>query len=88
MNSTEVLVSSYATRYHKPNDHILTSEDTINKKFWDELLAYFPLTRHGWLKKRRVQKLFYCCLCIRCRGNVLPSRCLATIVGYTYIHKD
>jgi hypothetical protein len=51
------------------------------------------LIRHGPHWKRRVQQFFHSCLCIRYRGNVstepmrsndrgiLPSRCLATIVG-------
>jgi hypothetical protein len=42
----------------------------FSKKFWVELIAYFPLIR-------RVQQFCYCCLCIRCSGNVfkepLPS---------------
>jgi hypothetical protein len=49
------------------------------------------LIRHGPHWKRRVQQFFYCCMCMRYRGNVstepmpsndkgfLPSRCLATI---------
>jgi hypothetical protein len=60
--------------------------------FGNEFLAYFPylkqevlgrtnrllsLIRHGWHWKRRVEQLFYCCVCIRYRGNVstdpLPS---------------
>jgi hypothetical protein len=44
-----------------------------NKKFWEEL----PLIRHGPHRKQLVQQFFYCCMCIRCRGNVftepLPS---------------
>jgi hypothetical protein len=35
------------------------------------------LIRHGPQRKRRVQQFFYCCVCIRYRGNVsnepLPS---------------
>jgi hypothetical protein len=42
----------------------------INKKFWEELIAYFPLIRHGLHRKRRIQQFFYCCVCIRCSGNV------------------
>jgi hypothetical protein len=37
-------------------------------KFWEELIAYFPSVWHGPHTKRRLQ-----------HGNVLPSRCLATI---------
>jgi hypothetical protein len=47
---------------------------TKYNKLWEKLIASFLLIRHG---KRRVQHLFYCCVCIRCHGNVftepLPS---------------
>jgi hypothetical protein len=33
----------------------------INGKFWGELMAYFPLIRHGPHKPRRLQQ-FYCCV--------------------------
>jgi hypothetical protein len=43
----------------------------MNKKFWEELIAYFSLIRNGQHRKRRLQKIF------RCSGNVftepLPS---------------
>jgi hypothetical protein len=46
------------------------------KKFWEELIDYFPLILHRLHKKRRLQQSFYC-LCILCRLNVftepLPS---------------
>jgi hypothetical protein len=61
------MASDHAFQYHKIQ----------NKKCWEELIAYFPLTGHGQHRKRRVQQFFYCCVCIRCRGNVftepLPS---------------
>jgi hypothetical protein len=48
-----------------------------NKNFCKELIAYFPLVQHEPHRKRLVQQLFYCCVCIRCSGNVftepLPS---------------
>jgi hypothetical protein len=28
------------------------------KKFWEELMSYFPLIRHGPRRKRRLQKIF------------------------------
>jgi hypothetical protein len=47
------------------------------KKFWEELIVYFPSIRHGPHRKRRVKQFFYCCMCICCRGNIftepLPS---------------
>jgi hypothetical protein len=42
-----------------------------NKKFWEELIAYFPLIRHGPHTKRGVQQFFYCCMC--CSGNVFTE---------------
>jgi hypothetical protein len=48
-----------------------------NKEFCEELIVYFPFTWHEPNIKRRVQQFFYCCMCIRFRGNVLQGRCLA-----------
>jgi hypothetical protein len=45
----------------------------INNKFWEELIACFPLIRRGPYRKRRVQQLFYCLVCIRYRGNVFTK---------------
>jgi hypothetical protein len=44
-----------------------------NKEFWEELIAYFSLIPHAPHRKRRVQQLFYCCMCIRYRGNVFTE---------------
>jgi hypothetical protein len=41
-----------------------------NKKFWEELIAYYPLIRHGRHRNRRVQQFLYCCVCVRCSVNV------------------
>jgi hypothetical protein len=46
------------------------------------------LIRHGPHRKRLVQQVLYCCVCIRCRGNVIRGRCLVTIGGYRYRHRD
>jgi hypothetical protein len=50
-------------------------------KFWEELIAYFPLIRHGpHIKSSR---------CLATIRGLLPSRCLATIAGgYTDTHTD
>jgi hypothetical protein len=48
-----------------------------NKKFWEELIAYFPLTRHGPQRKRSLQNVFIA------SGTSLLSCYLATIRGYT-----
>jgi hypothetical protein len=58
-------------RYSNPPPH------GHNKKFWEELIAYFPLIRHESHRKRRLEQFFCCCVCICCHGNVysepLPS---------------
>jgi hypothetical protein len=33
-------------------------EDKSNKKFWEELIVYFPLIRRGPDRKRRLQQFF------------------------------
>jgi hypothetical protein len=48
----------------------------INKKFWTELITYFPLIRHGPHWKRGLQ--FFVAA-----GTSLPSCYLVTIGGYT-----
>jgi hypothetical protein len=47
----------------------------LNKKFWEELIAYFPFIRHGANIKRRLQKFFIAA------GTSLPSCYLATKGG-------
>jgi hypothetical protein len=66
----------------------ITIEETVTfqffikkKRFWEKVIADFPLMPRGRRTKRRVQQFVYCCVCICCRCNVLPSRCLATIAG-------
>jgi hypothetical protein len=51
-------------------------ESHYYKKFWEELIAYFLLTRHEPRKKQRLQQFFVAA------GNFLPSRYLVTIGGY------
>jgi hypothetical protein len=53
-----------------------------NKKFWEELIAYFPFIRHEPHRKRRLQRFFFAA------GTSLPSRYLATIGGYTERPRD
>jgi hypothetical protein len=48
-------------------------EIKINKKFWEELIAYFPLIH--------VEQFFYCCVCIRCRRNVFAKPLLSKDTG-------
>jgi hypothetical protein len=59
-----------------------------NKKFWEELTAYFPLIRHGPHRKRRLQQFFYCCVSIYCRGNIFTEPLPVMIAGYTCRHTD
>jgi hypothetical protein len=40
----------------------------LNKEISEELIAYFPLIRHGPNRARRLQQS-YSCECIRCRSN-------------------
>jgi hypothetical protein len=49
----------------------------LNKKLGEDLIAYFPLIRHEPHRKRRFQQFQ------DAAGMYLPSRCLATIRGYT-----
>jgi hypothetical protein len=41
-----------------------------NKKYWEELMAYFPLILHQPHTERHAQQFFYWYMCICCRGNV------------------
>jgi hypothetical protein len=53
-----------------------------NKKFWEELIAYFPLIRHGPHRKQRVHPAVLLLLHVFiAAGKSLSSRCLATIGG-------
>jgi hypothetical protein len=67
-----------------------------NKKFWEELIAYFPLIGYGPQKMTRPTIL----LLLQSNSSsivafvfvavvmFLPSPCLARIGGYTYRHTD
>jgi hypothetical protein len=48
-----------------------------NKKFWEQLIAYFPLILHGPHRKRRLQQIFVA------PGKSLLRCYLVTIRGYT-----
>jgi hypothetical protein len=59
----------------------------INREKWREhevlgrINRLLSLIRHGPHWRRRVQKFFYCCVCIVNEVTFLSSRCLATIRG-------
>jgi hypothetical protein len=52
-----------------------------NKKFWEELIAYFPLIRHGQHRKQCVN--IGACVLVTA-VTFLPNRCLVT---YIYRHR-
>jgi hypothetical protein len=60
---------------------------TVNKKFSEELIAYFPLISLAPRRKRGVQQLFYCCVCIYCHGNVFTKPLPSKDKGYTHRHR-
>jgi hypothetical protein len=55
------------------------------KTFLENQIACLHLIWHGSHRKRRIQQLFYRCVAA---VMILPGRCLATIGGYTYRHRD
>jgi hypothetical protein len=52
-----------------------------NKKFWKELIAYFPMIRHGPHIKRRLQQFFVGA------GMYLPSCYISKLRGYRQTHR-
>jgi hypothetical protein len=44
-----------------------------NKKFWEELIAYFPWYDTGRIENEASEQFFYCWMCIRCRGKVFTE---------------
>jgi hypothetical protein len=43
------------------------------KKFWEQLITFFPLIWDGPHRKWCFQQFFYCCLCIRWGSNVFTE---------------
>jgi hypothetical protein len=41
-------------------------------KFWQELVAFFPMIRNA-PNRKGVQQFFYCCVCIRFHGEVVTK---------------
>jgi hypothetical protein len=75
-----------ASRTH---NKIVTSSTEKNKKFWEELIAYFPVIRHKLNSKWRVRQFFHCCVCIRCRSNVFTDPLHSNDKGiYIQTHKS
>jgi hypothetical protein len=97
--SQDVLWSTTKNRSHdtrSPGSHSITTQIQIKKEVLGTTNHLLSVIRHGPHWKRRVQLFFYCCLCIRYRGNVSTepltsngkgiftetSRCLATTRGF------
>jgi hypothetical protein len=58
-----------------------------SKKFWEELIVYFPLVRHGQYGNRSNYSSIIVCVFFAA-VTYLPGCCLATRGGYTYRHID
>jgi hypothetical protein len=58
--------------------------DVSYKKFWEELIACFPLIRHGPYIKLSVQQFFYFCMCVSCRRNVFTEPLPSNDGGYRH----
>jgi hypothetical protein len=65
-----------------------SEENVLNKKFWEELIPYFP-----WYDTDRIENdasnnsSIVACVFVA-TVTFSPSRCLATIRGYTCRHTD
>jgi hypothetical protein len=71
-----------------PSLYRLSYPHSLNKKFWEELIAYFPLIRHGpHTKKDFSYNSFVACIFVAAVAFLL-IRCLATIEGYIHIYID
>jgi hypothetical protein len=60
----------------------------LNKKFWEELIAYFPWYDTGHIENDASKNYSIVACLFVTAATFLPSRCLATIRGYTCIHTD
>jgi hypothetical protein len=59
-----------------------------NKKFWEELIAYFPWYDRGHIGNDRSKNSSIVASVFVTMVRFLLSRCLATVGGYTYRHTD
>jgi hypothetical protein len=81
---------------HKTNIRIcpkLEEEKTLKsskkyEKFWEELIAYYPLIRHGPIENDASNSSSIGACVSVAAVTFLPSRCLGTIGGYTLRHTD
>jgi hypothetical protein len=79
---------------HVPSSHARTSATHVaygaevqNKKFWEELLAYFPWYDMGHIENDASNNFSIVACVFVTAVTSLRSRCLATIGGYTYRHR-
>jgi hypothetical protein len=66
-----------SSKEHESQRYVHNWTQCNNTKFWEELIAFITLIRHGPHRKRRLQQFFLA------TGRSLPSSSLATIGGYT-----
>jgi hypothetical protein len=84
--------------YPGPTIQMSNTQQEVNKKFWEELIAYFPWYDTGHIKNEEsnnssiVACVFVTAVtllqsrCLAMIREILPSLCLATIGGYTDTH--
>jgi hypothetical protein len=77
---------------HRKHEGLCIHEKSLNenviknKKFWEELVTYFPWVQHTPHKTWCVQQFLYCCMCITAMVTCLPSHCLSVMGRYTRVH--
>jgi hypothetical protein len=81
------LVGPYQTGSGCSNENRAFWVTIVNKKFWEELIAYFIFIQiEGWPRKFLIQNTASISSAITCvsiaAGTCLPKRCLPTAVSY------
>jgi hypothetical protein len=71
-------------RRNRLNEQFISTQFILNKKFWEELIAYFPWYDMGHIENdgSNNSSIIACVFVIAV--TFLPSRCLAMIGGYTH----
>jgi hypothetical protein len=79
LERTNILLSfdtTWTTQKSTPQQFFIAVETSLSSCYLARIRGYTdtpadsPFTWHGAHRKWRVQRFFYCCVCIRCRGNV------------------
>jgi hypothetical protein len=60
------------------------ADGKTNKKFWEEPIAYIPRYETGHIENDASNNSYIVACLFVTAVTFLPSRCLATIGGYTY----